>query len=103
MKSTLGVGECFSACPFWMWAASKTEGSKTSARRLAASLALWLADWKDFEDYNSVWNEWVDRQIPPVRVCVQASLWRPNILVEIMVTAAQTQALESRSGAHFYQ
>ncbi len=50
---------------------------------------VWLADWKDFEDHNSVWNDWVDRQNPPARVCVQASLWRPNILVEIMVTATQ--------------
>jgi enamine deaminase RidA (YjgF/YER057c/UK114 family) len=50
---------------------------------------VWLADWRDFEDHNSVWNEWVDRQNPPVRACIQAPLWRPNILVEIMVTAAQ--------------
>ena len=50
---------------------------------------VWLADWRDFEDHNSVWNEWVDRQNLPARVCVQAPLWRPNILVEIMVTASQ--------------
>ncbi len=50
---------------------------------------VWLADMQDFEEHNSVWNEWVDRQNPPVRFCVQSSLWRPNILVEIMVTAAQ--------------
>jgi enamine deaminase RidA (YjgF/YER057c/UK114 family) len=50
---------------------------------------VWLADWRDFEDHNSVWNEWVDRQNLPVRVCVQSALWRPNILVEIMVTATQ--------------
>ena len=50
---------------------------------------VWLADMRDFEDHNSVWNEWVDRQNPPARFCVQAALWRPNILVEIMVTAAQ--------------
>ena len=50
---------------------------------------VWLARWEDFEEHNSVWNEWVDRQNLPVRACVQSSLWRPNILVEIMVTAAQ--------------
>jgi enamine deaminase RidA (YjgF/YER057c/UK114 family) len=50
---------------------------------------VWLKDMQDFEDHNSVWNEWVDRQNPPVRFCVGATLWRPNILVEIMVTAAQ--------------
>jgi enamine deaminase RidA (YjgF/YER057c/UK114 family) len=50
---------------------------------------VWLTDMRDFEDHNSVWNEWVDRQNPPARVCVQAPLWLPNILVEIMVTATQ--------------
>ena len=50
---------------------------------------VWLADMQDFEEHNSAWNEWVDRQNPPARVCVQTPLWRPNILVEIMVTAAQ--------------
>ena len=50
---------------------------------------VWLADMHDFEEHNSVWNEWVDRHNPPVRACVQAPLWGPNILVEIMVTAAQ--------------
>jgi enamine deaminase RidA (YjgF/YER057c/UK114 family) len=50
---------------------------------------VWLADMQDFEEHNSIWNEWVDRQNPPVRACVQTPLWRPDILVEIMVTAAQ--------------
>jgi enamine deaminase RidA (YjgF/YER057c/UK114 family) len=50
---------------------------------------VWLSNMQDFEDHNSVWNEWVDRQNPPVRVCVQAPLWLPKVLVEIMVTAAQ--------------
>jgi enamine deaminase RidA (YjgF/YER057c/UK114 family) len=50
---------------------------------------VWLADIQDFEEHNSVWNEWVDRKNPPVRACIQSALWRPNILVEIMVTAAQ--------------
>jgi enamine deaminase RidA (YjgF/YER057c/UK114 family) len=50
---------------------------------------VWLADMRDFEEHNSVWNEWVDRQNPPVRCCVESALWKPNVLVEIMVTAAQ--------------
>jgi len=49
----------------------------------------WLADMQDFEEHNVVWNQWVDRQNPPVRVCLQTPLWWPNILLEIMVTAAQ--------------
>jgi enamine deaminase RidA (YjgF/YER057c/UK114 family) len=50
---------------------------------------VWLADMQDFEEHNAIWNEWVDRQNAPVRFCVQSPLWRRNILVEIMVTAAQ--------------
>ena len=50
---------------------------------------IWLADMRLFEAHNAVWNEWVDPQNPPVRACVQADLWRPNMLVEIMVTAAK--------------
>ena len=50
---------------------------------------VWLSDMRLFEAHNAVWNEWVDPQNPPVRACVGAELWRPNMLVEIMVTAAQ--------------
>ena len=50
---------------------------------------VWLADMRLFEDHNAAWNAWVDPQNPPVRACVQAELWRPNMLVEIMVTATK--------------
>jgi len=50
---------------------------------------VWLADMRLFADHNAVWNEWVDRENPPVRACVGAALYRPDILVEIMVTAAR--------------
>ena len=50
---------------------------------------VWLADMSDFDDHNTVWNDWVDRQNPPVRACVGAPLWRSGVRVEIMVTAAK--------------
>ena len=50
---------------------------------------VWLSDMSLFEAHNAVWNEWVDPKNPPVRACVRADLWRPNLLVEIMVTAAK--------------
>ncbi len=50
---------------------------------------VWLANMRDFDDHNSVWNDWVDRKNPPVRACVGAQLWHPSVLVEIMVTAAK--------------
>jgi enamine deaminase RidA (YjgF/YER057c/UK114 family) len=48
---------------------------------------VWLSDMRLFAEHNDAWNEWVDRLNPPVRACVCAALWKPNMLVEIMVTA----------------
>jgi enamine deaminase RidA (YjgF/YER057c/UK114 family) len=54
------------------------------------SAQVWLTDMAHFADHNSVWNAWVDAKNPPVRMCVQSpQLWRPGLLVEIMVTAAR--------------
>ena len=50
---------------------------------------VWLSDMSLFEAHNAVWNEWVDPKNPPVRACVRADLWHPDLLVEIMVTAAK--------------
>ena len=50
---------------------------------------VWLSDMKHFADHNAAWNEWVDAQNPPVRACVEAGLWKPGMLVEIMVTASR--------------
>jgi enamine deaminase RidA (YjgF/YER057c/UK114 family) len=50
---------------------------------------VWLSDMRLFRPHNLAWNEWVDAQHPPVRACVQAELYAPGLLVEIMVTAAR--------------
>ena len=50
---------------------------------------VWLTDMRLFRTHNEAWNEWVDREHPPVRACVQAELFAPGLLVEIMVTAAR--------------
>lgn len=50
---------------------------------------IWLTHMRDFAAMNEVWNAWVDPQNPPARACVQAALYRPEVLVEIMVTAAR--------------
>lgn len=50
---------------------------------------LWITDMANFKAMNAVWNEWVDPENPPARACVRADLARPEILVEIMVTAAK--------------
>jgi enamine deaminase RidA (YjgF/YER057c/UK114 family) len=50
---------------------------------------VWLSDMRLFEEHNAAWNAWIDPAHPPVRACVQADLWRPGMLVEIMATAAK--------------
>jgi enamine deaminase RidA (YjgF/YER057c/UK114 family) len=50
---------------------------------------VWLTHMTDFAAMNEVWNAWVDPAHPPVRACVEAALFRPGLLVEIMVTAAE--------------
>ena len=42
-----------------------------------------------FAEHNAEWNAWADRANPPVRACVGAPLFRPELLVEIMATAAR--------------
>jgi len=53
------------------------------------SAQVWLSDMRLFEAHNIAWNEWGDRENPPVRACVRADLVAPGLLVEIMVTAAR--------------
>jgi enamine deaminase RidA (YjgF/YER057c/UK114 family) len=53
------------------------------------SANLWIKDMGLFADMNSVWNAWVDPANPPARACVKAEMARPEVLVEIMVTAAK--------------
>ena len=50
---------------------------------------LWITDMANFSAMNEIWNAWVDHENPPVRACVRADLARPEILVEIMVTATK--------------
>jgi enamine deaminase RidA (YjgF/YER057c/UK114 family) len=63
------------------------EAGTDKSRLLTAQ--VWLADMSLFADHTDAWNEWVDAEHPPVRACVQAALTHPDLLVEIMVTAAR--------------
>lgn len=50
---------------------------------------IWLKDIdRDFKKMNEVWSGWVDPENKPVRATVQSPMARPQILVEIQVTAA---------------
>jgi len=67
---------------------SYLEQAGTSKSNLL-SANLWIKDMALFADMNSVWNAWVDPENPPARACVKAEMARPEVLVEIMVTAAK--------------
>jgi enamine deaminase RidA (YjgF/YER057c/UK114 family) len=52
------------------------------------SANIWLAEIRNFDEMNAVWDAWVAAGNTPARATVQAILARPKNLVEIMVTAA---------------
>ena len=53
------------------------------------SANVWLADLRKFDELNSVWDEWVSPGNAPTRVCVEATLAKPEFTVEIAVTASR--------------
>eukprot|EP00579_Thalassiosira_antarctica_P001248 CAMPEP_0201869068 /NCGR_PEP_ID=MMETSP0902-20130614/2726_1 /ASSEMBLY_ACC=CAM_ASM_000551 /TAXON_ID=420261 /ORGANISM="Thalassiosira antarctica, Strain CCMP982" /LENGTH=117 /DNA_ID=CAMNT_0048394509 /DNA_START=204 /DNA_END=557 /DNA_ORIENTATION=+ len=51
--------------------------------------SIWLKDInRDFQGMNDVWNKWVDPGNKPVRATVEANMARPQLLIEVQVTAA---------------
>ncbi|NDL59797.1 Rid family hydrolase [Phytoactinopolyspora mesophila] len=51
---------------------------------------VWLKDMRYFGAMNAAWNEWADPDNPPARTCVSGELYRPDLLVEFVVTACRT-------------
>lgn len=50
---------------------------------------IFLADIKDFDGMNKVWNSWVAPGNAPPRATVEAKLAKADWLVEMVVTAAR--------------
>jgi enamine deaminase RidA (YjgF/YER057c/UK114 family) len=61
----------------------------SSDREHMLSATIYIKDMQDFAAMNSVWDKWVPEGFAPARACVQASMARPELLVEISVVAAQ--------------
>ncbi|RMX03512.1 RidA family protein [Corticibacter populi] len=60
----------------------------TSKSRLL-TVQIWLKDIeRDFAGMNKAWGEWADRSAMPTRATCEARLARPELLVEVIVTAA---------------
>jgi enamine deaminase RidA (YjgF/YER057c/UK114 family) len=63
-----------------------TEAGSDKTRILMCQ--IFLADIKDFAAMNAIWDAWVPPGRTPPRATVQAMLARPELLVEVVVTAA---------------
>ncbi|RCJ99301.1 RidA family protein, partial [Klebsiella pneumoniae] len=51
---------------------------------------IWLKNIeRDFAAFNEVWVQWMPEGYSPARAAVQAEMARPEILVEIMLTAVK--------------
>lgn len=60
----------------------------TDKRRLL-SAQIWLKDIaRDFDAMNEIWEKWVVRDAAPTRATAQCEMAEPDLLVEIIVTAA---------------
>ncbi|MFC6671320.1 RidA family protein [Marinobacterium aestuariivivens] len=59
-----------------------------SDREHILSATVYIRDMKDFAGMNAVWDAWVPEGHAPARACVEARMARPELLVEVSVTAA---------------
>jgi enamine deaminase RidA (YjgF/YER057c/UK114 family) len=59
----------------------------TNRSRLLTA-TIWLRDIQDFDAMNRVWESWIDPSNPPARATAECRLAYPDILVEIILTAA---------------
>lgn len=50
---------------------------------------VWLRRMADYPGMVATWNRWVDPLNPPAFTCCRADMARPDILVEIKLTAAR--------------
>jgi enamine deaminase RidA (YjgF/YER057c/UK114 family) len=53
------------------------------------SATIYIKDMNDFSQMNEVWDNWVPEGFAPARACVEASMARDVLLVEISIIAAE--------------
>ena len=74
---------------------TKIDGYLASAgsdKRHLLTVQIWLKNIDaDFAGMNSVWAEWAPADALPTRATCEAKLAAPDLLVEIIVTAAKKQ------------
>jgi enamine deaminase RidA (YjgF/YER057c/UK114 family) len=53
------------------------------------SVTIYLKDMaRDYAGFNQAWDAWVAPGAAPARACVEAKMYKPDVLVEITVVAA---------------
>ena len=53
------------------------------------SVTIYLKDLdRDYAGLNQVWDAWVAQGAAPARACLEAKMYKPEVLVEMMVVAA---------------
>lgn len=60
-----------------------------SDREHILSATIYVKTMEDFAAMNQVWDAWVPTGYAPARACVEASMAREELLVEISVVAAE--------------
>lgn len=66
------------------------EAGTDKSRLLTAQ--IWIKDIvNDFEGMNEIWNDWTAPDAAPTRATAQCDMAAPDLLVEIIVTAAVSQ------------
>jgi len=60
-----------------------------SDRQHILSATLYIKSMEYFAEMNAVWDSWVTEGFAPARACVEASMARDELLVEISVIAAE--------------
>ncbi|EHK74788.1 hypothetical protein SM0020_27146 [Sinorhizobium meliloti CCNWSX0020] len=68
---------------------TKADASAGTDRSRLLTATIWLRDTQDFDVMNGgVWEGWIDPSNPPARATAECRLADPDILVEIIMTAA---------------
>ncbi|RYF61116.1 MAG: RidA family protein [Comamonadaceae bacterium] len=63
-----------------------------SSKKNILTTQIWLRDIeRDFDAMNSVWEAWLPAGAAPARATCQARMAAPDILVELIVTAALSE------------
>jgi enamine deaminase RidA (YjgF/YER057c/UK114 family) len=63
------------------------------------SAQIWIKDIaKDFAGMNEIWDAWTAPNAAPTRATAQCEMGAPNVLVEIIVTAAISTPSQAHQG-----